>query len=127
MDNFSALIPGIVSSGLALLGVVLGAKISNRGQSQEARKAMLVEAYSAMYDGYYRCLREEASDDSIVALCVALERVMLLCTPDVAEVAKRTLLVLMMEPVDFGLLGDLMCELRTHAHEDVCGKNRRQC
>ena len=116
--------PECVGGLLALLCAIVGAKIATKSGEKQEKIKSLQSAYADVFAGYYSCVLE-SSDKNILLFVTAVERAMLICSENSAQIMLNTLAILLVHPVDIGSLGENIQALRVSAKEDVSHANRK--
>lgn len=121
----SDLLVAAISGIIALSGVIVGAKIQSKDSERKERKRRIIDAYADIFKWYYANLIDRDSKENWLMLVSSVERAMLLCSKDSAEVMQRVFVTLSKYPPDVKEMSESLELLRESAKKEM-GDDKRE-
>ena len=112
------LINEIVGGILAILGVVIGAKVTSRAADEQAHQKLLMDCYANVFAKYYMFLAD-TSDDNLAEFATAAERARLICCPESEKLLAEITPLLAAPERDTAKIVPLFNALRESAKKDT--------
>lgn len=124
-------IPELLGGLLALACAIIGAKMAAAGSLEQSRRTTLRDAYADLFSQIFSVLKEiveqsGASDQSVMLLAVAANRVMLTSSERAEQIIKELLPALLADHPDTNKVGQLTEALRLEAQKDLKTRRRHQ-
>lgn len=122
-------IPELLGGLLALVCAIIGAKTAAAGSLEQSRRTVLRDAYADLFAQIFSVFREatvqgEPSDQAVLLLTVAANRVMLTSSERAEQIISDLLPALLTDHINIQAVGRLTEELRLEAQKDL--KTRRR-
>ncbi len=116
--------PELVGGIMAILCAVIGAKIASRSTERQILRKDLLDAYAAVFAGYYACIPND-SEEAAVNLIASIERACLICSPESEAIMRQMVPMLLSDKRDYDAIGTVMSELRGEAKKDARKTQRK--
>lgn len=115
----SDLLVAAISGLMALSGVIVGAKIRSKDDERKERERRVIDAYADTFKWYYANLIDRDSKENWLMLVSSVERAMLLCSKDSAEVMQKIFKALSTYPPNEKELSESIELLRESAKKEM--------
>ena len=119
-EIFAAIVGGI----FAVLGVLVGARISQRNAYELDSRRILADSYAELFSAYCACI-PNTDQENIIKLVAAIEKVKLFCSSDSEMLLEELLLAITEDRISFKKCGDCILRLHQSAKEEMSQRKRK--